>query len=105
MNQAANLFCHGCAHSASGAPFPGQPSGERPCHFCIRNPDREAWQGNFERRTGKRLEAWYDESPPVTVPMDCYHSVDMKRQFDAWMRQREQKGFAAGRIPEGRADA
>jgi hypothetical protein len=37
------LPCQGCAHSAAGAPWPGHPSGERPCCSCVRNPDREKW--------------------------------------------------------------
>lgn len=30
------LVCYGCAHSASSQPYPGCPSGERPCGSCIR---------------------------------------------------------------------
>ncbi len=28
--------CYGCAHSAVAVPFPGRPSGERPCGICSR---------------------------------------------------------------------
>lgn len=69
------LFCYGCAHSAASEPFPGRPSGERPCCFCIRNP-----------AAGYEVAKWYDGSPPVEVPMDCYHSIDMMRQIREWQR-------------------
>ena len=29
-------ICYGCAHSAADAPYPGRPSGERPCGICSR---------------------------------------------------------------------
>ena len=38
------LVCSGCSHSAAGAPFPGMPSGERPCCFCIRNVELAKWK-------------------------------------------------------------
>lgn len=89
------LICYGCSHSVAyctytdgrlveGTDFPGMPSGERPCFFCNRNFKREEWQKDFEERNGCRLEAWYDQSKPIKVPMDCYHSVDMKMQFENW---------------------
>lgn len=89
-----NLVCYGCAHSAASAAFPGMPSGERPCGFCIRNPQHEAQIAEDKERR-ERFEAerpgdkhhiltWYDGSPPVKVPMDCYHSVDMLMQVRAW---------------------
>lgn len=74
-----NLTCYGCCHSVSGEPFPGRPSGERPCHFCIRNMDLDL----------SIIQKWYDGSEPVGIPMDCYHSVDMLRQIDAWNRGRQ----------------
>ncbi len=80
------LVCYGCAHSAGSvdATFPGKPSGERPCFFCTRNVDREKWQEEFKARHGSRLEAWYDQSKPLSLPMDCYHSVDMVMQIHEW---------------------
>lgn len=64
--------CSGCAHSAAGAPFPGFPSGERPCGFCERN------QG--ERFLMDRPR-WYDgETPPWQTPMDCYIATDRLQQ-------------------------
>lgn len=72
-----NLVCYGCCHAAAGAPHPGKPSGERPCHFCVRNPELSALDTI-------RVQEWYDHSKPVRVPMDCYHSIDMLRQIDAW---------------------
>lgn len=86
------LICYGCFHSvgwyhqagndspAPGAEFPGRPSGERPCHFCIRNPDRENMQSQYVMQYGHRLECWYDGAKPYRLPMDCYHSIDMKMQ-------------------------
>lgn len=88
------LFCHGCAHSAgAGVPFPGRPSGERPCFFCLRNPDREKWIEEAkadDRELGARHPAngaWYDGSGAVKNPMDCYHSVDILRQMAQWERE------------------
>lgn len=89
------LICYGCSHSAAyclhnngelveGTDFPGRPSGERPCFFCIRNITREEWQEDFTKMQGERLEVWYDGSFPVKVPMDCYHSVDMIEQINLW---------------------
>jgi hypothetical protein len=83
------LFCYGCAHSAASEPFPGRPSGERPCCFCIRNPNPLL-----------QVTTWYDGSSPVKFPMDCYHSSDMKRQMYEWDKKkplevlkREAEGF------------
>jgi hypothetical protein len=78
------LVCYGCSHSAAYCTyidgtlvectdFPGKTSGERPCFFCVRNPEREQWQKDFEERNGSRLEGWYDNSVPYKVTMDCYH--------------------------------
>jgi hypothetical protein len=90
------LPCSGCAHSASGAPFPGHPSGERPCLFCARNPrrdpsmlskDTEAFR---EGPLGKRFLAyggrigedgvWYGGAPAFKTPMDCYIATDRLQQ-------------------------
>jgi hypothetical protein len=71
------LVCYGCAHSAGGVSFPGQPSGERPCGFCVRN------------RTGMTGSGtWYDGTPPVRSPMDCYQTIDMVDQHRDWKEQR-----------------
>lgn len=78
------LVCYGCSHSAcymtytddtlvEGTDFPGMPSGERPCCFCIRNINR-----------GFEVDKWYDQSEPIKVPMDCYHSYDMLMQINKW---------------------
>ena len=80
----SKLVCYGCCHSAASTDYPGGPSGERPCMFCIRNPDWEQGQKEFEKRTGHRLEVWYDGSPAVKIPMDCYHSLDMLDQISKW---------------------
>lgn len=69
------LPCHGCAHSASGAPFPGHPSGERPCGFCVRNP--ELGDGEVAEWFGERGPRWYGgELEPFKTPMDCYIATD-----------------------------
>jgi hypothetical protein len=70
------LHCYGCAHSAASEAYPGKPSGERPCCFCIRNPDQDA----------SKVKTWYDGSKPIRIPMDAYHSVDMKAQIRSWTR-------------------
>lgn len=70
-----DLHCYGCAHSGAGDPFPGEPSGERPCHFCIRNS---------KLQNPPKIAHWYNLTDPVKVPMDCYHTIDMKDQFRAW---------------------
>lgn len=90
-----NLFCYGCAHSAASADFPGHPSGERPCGFCVRNPEHEEQIAELEEKRARyvaehpdanprSLVSWYDGSPPIKVPMDCYQSVDMLMQVRAW---------------------
>lgn len=81
------LVCSGCSHSAGAAPFPGFPSGERPCFFCIRNVKREEWQEKFKTDHGEKLEVWYDGSKTVSYPMDCYHSCDMIEQIDIWQKK------------------
>ena len=86
------LICSGCAHSAASAPFPGQPSGERPCCFCTRNAQRKESLREMAKyyRDGVLPEkhpafgVWYDGSAAIKVPMDCYHSVDMKDQILTW---------------------
>lgn len=89
------LPCSGCAHSASGAPFPGFPSGERPCCFCVRNPNGarpEALhpENGFDTSTefGRRASQakpgdgiWYDGSPAWKTPMDCYIATDRLQQI------------------------
>ena len=88
------LFCSGCCHSSAVHSFPGQPSGERPCCFCTRNPQREEWlkkakeehpdwfeDGKANPYTGH----WYDGSDALKCPMDCYHSLDMFEQINKWI--------------------
>jgi len=70
----SKLVCYGCAHSSGLDEYPSKPSGERPCTFCIRNKDH-----NIEL-----LGCWYDGSKAVKLPMDCYHSLDMKEQMVLW---------------------
>ena len=74
------LVCYGCCHSAGDVEYPGMPSGERPCHFCLRNKDR---------KDPPVTNCWYDGSAPVKIPMDCYHPIDMLDQMAAWEKQFE----------------
>lgn len=95
-----HLPCDGCAHSASGAPFPGHPSGERPCSFCVRNPNGpnpdilfpsgdivdaplevSSYVNRVRQYKGKRGEGiWYDGTPAYKTPMDCYIATDRFQQ-------------------------
>lgn len=77
------LVCHGCGHSLGSGEFPNGPSGERPCHFCIRNVKREEWLEDMKRdnpvlfsKYGKEWTAFYNNAPMRQVPMDCYNTVD-----------------------------
>lgn len=92
------LPCHGCAHSAAYAPFPGCPSGERPCAFCVRNPEADpdvlhpeagfSDETEFGRRASKAGPhdgIWYGGTPAFKTPMDCYIATDrflQQRIFD-----------------------
>jgi hypothetical protein len=87
VRDTTNLFCFGCAHSAADIDFPGGPSGERPCFFCVRNPNREKWQADFKKRHGGELKEWYDNTPIAFYPMDVYQTLDMKEQIDRWVRK------------------
>ena len=66
------LVCYGCAHSAAFSEYPGCPSGERPCAFCVRNK---------ERKNPPEVTEWYDGAPAIKIPMDCYHSMDVLEQL------------------------
>lgn len=77
------LVCYGCCHSAAMVKFPGKPSGERPCAFCIRNPKLPKKVKNYT------ISCWYDGSKAVKLPMDCYHSLDMLKQIELWNKKRK----------------
>lgn len=107
------LTCYGCAHSASQSEPPGSPSGERPCCFCVRNPlvrdklvkpeTEEEFKAAYDELyvtgvemvdevTGRRARhkipaVWYDQTRPIMVPMDCYQTLDMKQQHQAWQER------------------
>jgi len=102
------LVCSGCANSAAQNPFPGRPSGDRPCLFCVRNVRRQKWCADHTNQChSTRMDStefpkdiecqhpahgfWYDGSRPVSNPMDCYSSVDMREQTQRWMEARETK--------------
>lgn len=90
----SQLPCSGCAHSASGAPFPGHPSGERPCCFCVRNPQANpdllhpaggdfSECGEFGKRAkqaGPHDGIWYGGTPAYRTPMDNYIATDRLTQ-------------------------
>jgi len=80
----SSLNCYGCAHSAAGTEPPGEPSGERPCYFSIRNKDRDVWQRQHLLANGHELKEWYDGSPTINYPMDCYYTIDMGKQMTKW---------------------
>ncbi len=71
------LTCYGCAHSAAGEPFPGEPSGEPPCLFCIRNP--------LQHLSDAEDQVWFDGSEPIRIPMDCYSTIDYRQQVQVWL--------------------
>jgi hypothetical protein len=81
------LVCHGCAHSAGGSTrYPGCPSGERPCCFCVRNvllPEQLAEYRKDTRLThfqegvyGVTFTPLYDNKPVAKIPLDCYIATD-----------------------------
>jgi hypothetical protein len=85
------LPCHGCAHSAARQPFPGFPSGERPCCFCVRNTRRAEWvtKHDEEHEAIVREQGgckhpihgyWYDGRLAKTVPGDNYISLDRLKE-------------------------
>lgn len=80
----ADLRCYGCAFSTAAEPWPGRPSGDRPCHFCVRNPAHVQNVGDDHE--------WFDGSQPVRIPMDAYQTPDMKEQFSQWLDEAEHAG-------------
>jgi len=94
-----HLFCFGCSHCDGVAKFPGRPSGERPCFFCVRNPEREKWQSDFKHSHGKMLLEWYDGTPICFYPMDAYQPIDMIEQQERW--EKKAKGDPNWNEPEG----
>lgn len=91
------LVCHGCAHSAgAGYPFPGRPSGERPCCFCVRNVEREQWIANAKvaPEPYELPTVWYDGSPAIKVPMDNYATIDRDVQYQKWEKAAVTKAIA-----------
>lgn len=82
-----DLRCYGCAHSSASDPWPGRPSGERPCQFCIRNP--------LHVQNVDDEHTWYDGSQPVSIPMDAYQTPDMRLQVGQWLDDAEHAGERA----------
>lgn len=94
----SKLPCYGCAHSASGAEFPGDPSGERPCCSCVRNPEREAWAKDSKVSSASVAiddhghardfdpfgGSLYNGAPTLFFPMDNYVTLDQRDQ-ERWL--------------------
>lgn len=81
MSRDPLLVCHGCAHSAASEPFPGKPSGERPCLFCNRNPNPAEAQAiintiRAKLPEGKKYTARYDNGPVRQDIGDQYIATD-----------------------------
>lgn len=81
------LVCHGCAHSAGGnVPYPGRPSGERPCCFCVRNVQLQNQLAEYRKDPrmthfhegvyGVTFTPRYDNKRVSKVPLDCYIATD-----------------------------
>lgn len=100
--------CHGCAHSAASVLFPSRPSGERPCCFCVRNPEgvdpsrlsvdtpefREGPLGKRFLEAGGKIGidgVWYDGTPAFKTPMDNYIATDRLQQEFRFLGDRPQK--------------
>lgn len=73
----SKLVCHGCAHSVGGdEPYPGRPSGERPCLFCIRNPNQARDLARARHYAPTFCSPRYDNKPVKNVPADQYIATD-----------------------------
>jgi hypothetical protein len=82
-----HLHCYACAHSDAHAVWPGRPSGDRPCHFCVRNP--------LHVQNLSDDHEWFDGTAPISVPMDCYCSSDMRVQYGEWLEEANDAGQTA----------
>lgn len=85
------LVCFGCAHSASGKPFPSMPSGERPCVNCVRNP-RVQEEGPKPLGYGENAHMYLNPSyagPLLKDPKigDYYRSLDSRDLTEQWYAQ------------------
>lgn len=71
------LVCYGCAHSVGGGePYPGRPSGERPCMFCVRNPNQARDLADVQAHAPGFVSPRYDNKPVSTIPADQYIATD-----------------------------
>lgn len=70
--------CYGCAHSIGGAPYPSGPSGERPCLFCVRNPEQPEQLARARKNInpGVQFTARYDNKPTKSETGDQYIATD-----------------------------
>lgn len=104
------LACQGCAHSAAGAPPPGEPSGERPCMACIRNPEaepRKAKPGTIlidDRGNARCFDPFagtqYNGVPYVHHPADRYVTLDSGDQ-ERWLDEHPEYRGAIGFDKDG----
>jgi hypothetical protein len=74
----APLVCYGCGHSAGGKPYPSFPSGERPCAFCVRNPNQRSQLIAILEKVDpdKPYTARYDNGPTQKRVGDQYIATD-----------------------------
>ena len=70
-----HLVCHGCGHSVGNANFPGAPSGELACGFCVRNPGVRVSEDGVEEGY-LYPPRWADGSIPKRWPTDNYIPLD-----------------------------
>lgn len=89
----AGLTCYGCAHSSAIHGPPSQPSGERPCMSCVRNPERATSEepetvhigdDGHARAFDARAGTMYNGAPRLYQPMDNYVTLDQRDQED-WL--------------------
>lgn len=75
------LPCYGCGHAASEVSYPGCPSGERPCLFCVRHTDQDARRTALAEirnrlKPGQYFTSRYDNGPVRKDIGDQYISTD-----------------------------
>lgn len=73
----SRLCCYGCSNSDISSPWPGTPSYENQCLFCIRNP--------LQHMADEEDQVWHNGSDPISIPMDAYSTIDMNLQVDEWI--------------------
>jgi hypothetical protein len=88
--------CAGCAHSASGFPWPGIPSGETMCMSCIRNPQREEWveqMGQRLRNSGRTPDETTESLARFQNPKDLYYTLGARDVLSGRVRQSVEREY------------